>query len=304
MYSSTTLDLAWILFIIFATIILVLISVIILARNNENSQKTCLSDYTRSRSELPTRCGVVISLSTIPGRIKYINRVIDSMYNQYYRADCLYVNIPYYCKRLQKKYDDKELDYIDTKGGWVKINRCDDYGPATKLLGCIDQIHNPDTMIITVDDDHYYAPELVGLLVTHAKQYSDSVICTRSLRKDFKPTVCRGKLNLNQGEVIYVEGIGGILYRRKFITDTWFQHYSYYTSPWGDTGKECWLSDDMVFSNMLMLQGIPRIMICCDSSVRIRDDEIDEVNALWADRRSSVYGACRKNLDRQYRMTV
>jgi len=51
----------------------------------------------------------------------------------------------------------------------ITINRCDDHGPLTKLLPTLLRETDPDTVIITVDDDKIYLPDTMLSLMWHAE---------------------------------------------------------------------------------------------------------------------------------------
>ena len=96
-----------------------------------------------------------VSLTTIPSRIKNISKVINSLQNQTLNADQIYLNLPYNFKRFKDyKFNDKDIKDLKDQG--VNISRCDDYGPATKLMGSLNEIRDNYDCVILVDDDHIY----------------------------------------------------------------------------------------------------------------------------------------------------
>jgi len=107
----------------------------------------------------------IISLTTIPSRINYIETTIKSLVEQTLKPEKIILNIPKkYNFRFESSIDDitvKQIlnKYIDD----VIINYIDeDYGPGTKLLGVIKSsiisLDLKDTYIVLVDDDHIYKP--------------------------------------------------------------------------------------------------------------------------------------------------
>jgi hypothetical protein len=56
----------------------------------------------------------------------------------------------------------------------ITVNRCDDFGPLTKLVPTLQQEHDPDTIIITVDDDQVYEPTLVRHLAWYAEHFPNT----------------------------------------------------------------------------------------------------------------------------------
>lgn len=66
----------------------------------------------------------------------------------------------------------------------LKLHRCDDAGPLTKLMGSLDNPNIPsDALLLVVDDDQIYKPELVRLLAMAHEENKDDVVtmCTTPL---------------------------------------------------------------------------------------------------------------------------
>tara|TARA_R110000868_G_scaffold410375_1_gene698219 strand:+ start:17 stop:724 length:708 start_codon:yes stop_codon:yes gene_type:complete len=99
---------------------------------------------------------IYISLTTIPPRFKHIQSTIYSLLHQTVKADKIILHIPH----TYHNYGIPNQDDIDTING-VEIHRCEDYGPATKLLAMNDYDLKPDDYIIVCDDDRMYYPNLV-----------------------------------------------------------------------------------------------------------------------------------------------
>jgi hypothetical protein len=96
---------------------------------------------------------IYVSLTTIPARIKNINGCINSLLNQTRKPDQIFINVPTKYKRFVETINDEDLALITAPN--VKIVRCIDYGPGTKLLGSYKLLDN-DSMLVIVDDDMIY----------------------------------------------------------------------------------------------------------------------------------------------------
>ena len=100
----------------------------------------------------------IISLTTIPSRFisDDFDLVINSLDNQLLQAEVI-INISKQYKRqftYNKEVYNNKLKSFTEKYKNVKINYCNDYGPATKLLGLIENYKfNDNDIIIIVDDD-------------------------------------------------------------------------------------------------------------------------------------------------------
>ncbi|GLD94689.1 hypothetical protein PINS_up003313 [Pythium insidiosum] len=110
---------------------------------------------------------VVVSLTTTPSRLDKVMDSVRSLLRQSLPPDQIYVNIPVgpMKRKPNRSYDDVEIPReLESLAPLVKINRCVDDGPATKLLGTLRHEHDPSTLIITVDDDFEYPAQLVEAL--------------------------------------------------------------------------------------------------------------------------------------------
>ena len=79
---------------------------------------------------------IYVSVTTIPQRIKTINKSIESLINQTVKPDKIFINIPKIYKRFEKKIEDNEVPNFPEI---VEVTRCNDFGPGTKLLGSINK---------------------------------------------------------------------------------------------------------------------------------------------------------------------
>ena len=96
---------------------------------------------------------IYVSTSTIPQRIKNLDKSIKSLLNQSKKPDKIFINIPFKYKRFSETIKDDEIPKFDSSV--VEITRCEDYGPATKLLGSLDKLEK-NSLVILFDDDHVY----------------------------------------------------------------------------------------------------------------------------------------------------
>ncbi|KAI8851932.1 hypothetical protein BC829DRAFT_360863 [Chytridium lagenaria] len=199
---------------------------------------------------------VVASISTFGARSNRIENTVESLYKQSRRPDVLYLHVPKELKRLkagelltpmvvelEKKYD-----------GWLKITRPEDYGPSTKLLGTLLVEKDPDTIIITVDDDEVYHLDMVLSLVEASEKNPNNApcfICEKwpwwSFKPMYAPTgVCKGWAN----------AFAGIAYRVRFFNKDVFD---YTKVPDG-----CLLHDDVYLSGFMRSRGFRPLVIAPD----------------------------------------
>jgi hypothetical protein len=155
---------------------------------------------------------IVTSMTTIPERIGLIKRTIDSLNAQTRKLDAIYINIPYICKNKSYIIPQWLID-MDT----VTILRCEDYGPITKLIPVLQKEKDPNTCIVTVDDDIAVHKNWIKIFEQYANKYPESAIGFSG--------ICMGSLlffwQYNDGKndhyVDVLEGVWTVLYRRKLF---------------------------------------------------------------------------------------
>ncbi len=148
--------------IIIGFIILVLLSILYYLIVQEE-KFTISSNQTISKETINRK--IVVSLTTSPLRIQNIDKILKQIENQTLLPDVIYLNIPHYFKRNCDKYDETILKNIEQNHPLVKINRVDDMGPITKLVGALKLEINPSTLFIIIDDDEGYENTLIEKLV-------------------------------------------------------------------------------------------------------------------------------------------
>lgn len=234
-----------------------------------------------------TKTRIAVSFSTIPSRVEFIPNVVEEINKQSLKPDVIYACVPHYSKRLEKEYELPDFGYL---GDNVRIVRCEDFGPATKLLGCVPYEDDPDTIIITIDDDQKYHKDVFKTLTGYGEEYPDSVCSFRALSKDLTSAICPAFKNIKSPKSFYIEGFGGVLYRRRFISPEMYSYFQHNLS------KDCFVSDDLVISTWLEIEGIPRKKLCDILNVTGTKSEIDKNDALHRADREGVYSRCHKEM--------
>ncbi len=96
-----------------------------------------------------------VSLTTLPSRIDNIEKTISSIKNQSIKPNKIFINLPYNFKRFKNyNFSNEQIERLNNYN--LEISRCEDFGPATKLMGSIDKIKNDYDFVILLDDDHIY----------------------------------------------------------------------------------------------------------------------------------------------------
>ena len=174
---------------------------------------------------------------------------IESLRRQTHPPDAIYLWLP-------REHFREHPDGYDFPGIEVRFSR--DYGPATKLLPLLAVESDPDTLIITIDDDVEYPADLVDKLVRSSQLFPDQAIGFTGWilsGQDEQPSVCH--MNEDVGEsamfqpVHVLEGYRGVSYRRALFETDIIGHF--------DALADFRHHDDILFSGYLASRRIGRL---------------------------------------------
>ena len=150
------------------------------AEGSNESQETCRqSRATRAGgSGAEGSCPTYVSMTTLPERLRsdYFRTVVDTILLQ--PVDKLVLNIPMVCHRTREEY--VVPDWVDAHDK-ILVNRCEDLGPVTKVLGSAGMIPK-GAIVVVVDDDIIYKDFMVQGLVSSVQE--DEVRCWNTWRDD------------------------------------------------------------------------------------------------------------------------
>lgn len=214
---------------------------------------TSLHSIRLSQRRLPR---VVVSLTTIPPRVNFVQQVIRSMLRQTHLPDEISLHIPLQYQRPEFNHQQVVLPQWLQHHHLVKIYHPRDMGPITKLMGSVQEEKDPETIIITVDDDILYPPTFIESLLKASLRYPRHVIALsgmkigRVLGTTLPWALMDITLNVEHEDIDVIEGFSGVLYKKKFITAELLHWYQ---------GMEaCRHSDDIVISQFLRSRGISK----------------------------------------------
>ena len=184
-------------------------------------------DLVQNNSSRRIKRRVIASLTTMPDRYHKIIKTLRSLNNQTYQLDAIYLSLPERSKRLDIPYPPVTAEISEL----CTVVRCPDYGPITKILGGLLQESDPNTIIITFDDDMIYPPDLVSALINYHEQYPESAIGSSGMLLRYNCPMCA--ITPNEDNFIYripkfsvppqgrkvdsIYGYSGALYLRKFF---------------------------------------------------------------------------------------
>lgn len=124
---------------------------------------------------------IVVGLTTIPSRVEYLAPVVAALKDQTRIPDAIYVTIPKIsAKEHGTPYPLKKIAQILKKntGDVGKVLVLDeDYGPLTKLIGMWMHERDPNTLLITADDDQLYSNTFIQTLSDGANRHPGAAVC-------------------------------------------------------------------------------------------------------------------------------
>ena len=217
----------------------------------------------------------VISLTTVPERLLNENEeglklVLKSLLTQNDKTYEVHFNIP-------KKYAVNGSDYIIP--AWVdeyqlrypklKIFRTEDFGPPTKFVPTIQRLTDEETIVIVVDDDLIYHPDLVTEHKKYQKELVDSVICydgrgsERPKYNDLRDSwiICVTEIT----QTHFLQHYKSASYKKKLFDNSFFSKY---------LGKT--LSDDVLISKYFRDKNIKMYSVPYE-----KENYLFETKELW-----------------------
>jgi hypothetical protein len=225
-----------------------------------------------SHSQLihPERVTLVLSLTSLPARSKFLTIALYSMLTQTYHPDIISLWL-----------STRDFPNQSLTAGLLKMEECnnfmiqfvddDNFGPALKLIPALKAF--PDAVIITLDDDVFYRSNQVEQLIVSYSKNKSFIHCHRGKLVPLSPngvlqtghvprwkTFWAGLCGAPVSKLIMAQGVGGILYPPHSLDKRVFQNKLFY--------KLCPTHDDLWFWVMAILHGT-RIMVIKTCSVPI-----------------------------------
>lgn len=204
---------------------------------------------------------VVATLTTLPGRYDKLVQTLQSLHRQTHPLDAIYLTIPPRIERLNITFPPLPSS-ITTQCTVVSVPH--DYGPLTKLLGALTREEDPDTFIVSVDDDIIYPPDMVEKLLANSAHHPGSVttvggysfngsFCHLTLYQNKFPWIngfTFPHLPITGRRIEQVYGFSGVLYQRSHLAD----YQEWVTLAQSD--RDLFLNDDVVISGGLARRKI------------------------------------------------
>ena len=191
---------------------------------------------------------IIVSLTTHRNRIYESFLAIESIMQGSVKPNRI---ILWLSKDIQNESLPQVL--LNQVGRGLEVKYTEDIGPYTKFIPALKE--NPDSIIITIDDDILYPYDTLELLLTAHKQYPQCICANRimdiTLDNRGKPTSLPSWKELDDKERIsklnFFEGVGGVLYPPHcFTSDVLDQQVFVDICP---TADDVWLNCMALLSN-------------------------------------------------------
>ena len=209
---------------------------------------------------------VVGSLTTMPNQYFKLPGTLSSLNNQTRKLDAIYLGLPQVSRRMSSEYPElpQEISKLCT------VVRCEDYGPITKIVPGLLMETDPNTVVITFDNDMHYHPDTVAKLIEHHESYPESAIGSSGMLLKYKCPACAITPNENEQisrvakfaipnegrRVDSVYGYPGALYTRGMFPSNEDLEKKFLDYALLDNNML--MNDDIVISGYLSLHNVER----------------------------------------------
>lgn len=218
----------------------------------------------------PRQAKVIVSLTTVPSRIRWLKPTLISLLRQY--PDVIELNLA----KLPLKQDVPwEIPSWLTALSAVQIFWLDqDYGPASKFIPSIERHAHEDCAICVVDDDMIYPQNLLSNLLQAQRAYHQPAVFCASGHKIWRdldssrPQPRYENRSKERTQVAIIQGCGGYLIQPNYFNLD--QLKAILTLP-GDSVKQ----DDVWISGLLSQSNISKFRV----KVGKRSGTINTLNA-------------------------
>ena len=211
---------------------------------------------------------LVASITTIPSRVHLLRQSVESLWTQRRRPDKVQINVPAYSRRECAAYPDEAsfrrlLPYPDS---WLVIRTgVADEGPITKLLSTLEDEPDPSTIILLVDDDTVYRPDMIRIMLEHRaghpghKATGFSGRLATPIMKRFTPAVTLQFCSNTTVDtsVTFLENFSGGFFDR----DCFPRQVDLLRTQLASLPPECFYTDDIVIGALLARANIERTVV-------------------------------------------
>jgi len=190
---------------------------------------------------------VILSFTTIPERIQKSTAIVKDILTNIDGFEYLIVNIPKIYKTFSWNLSDKDLEELkNIRDRRLIINRTDDYGPLTKLLGTLQRFPIKDAILI-IFDDNFYHHEAFKIIAEKQDENTNKSFTYYKYKYNNEPllgSAAKRCIDVAQGVDMISFWLSNLQHFRDYYNQ--IKHNKY-----------CFYVDDLVISNYLKEQNIP-----------------------------------------------
>lgn len=155
---------------------------------------------------------IVVSMTSIAGRIKDIYPAINSIITQTQKPDLIVLWLGDNCS-----YPKRTISKIEAMG--IKVEYCNDLGPNTKYHYAFKEYNND--LVITVDDDIIYHEKMIEELYSTHLKHPEMIIARRvhkirfgldRLPVSYRNWIWEYRNSCQPSHELLATGVGGVLY--------------------------------------------------------------------------------------------
>ncbi len=248
--------------------------------------------------DLPMR--VVFSLTTMPDNVEHLRDTLDSLLAQTIRPNAVYINVPRVNNRTGRPYPPQPT-WLQSPAyanivEWNILER--DYGPLTKLVGALLREEDPETIVVTVDDDKIYDKHLLRKLAWNSYNNDNVAFGTCGwvhVRAPKPERFIPGYLVwAARGSGRYIDTLQaccGIAYRVGLFKTSKDPQLEILKNP----PPECYTADDLWISGYLAAwRGVGQVLLGGNRRGP-RGTGFDAVTPKWKRKTSSSFALSRQN---------
>lgn len=159
---------------------------------------------------------VIVSLTSYPARIRGVGETIKSLISQTRPADSVQLWLA--VEQFPLREAELPIDLLALREEGLEIRWCDDIKAHKKYYYAM--LENPESIIITADDDVYYDPDAVKILMEAHERFPGTVCTRRARRIEFRDNgeaaaYAKWPLSSRVDEpsmALVATGVGGVLY--------------------------------------------------------------------------------------------
>lgn len=209
----------------------------------------------------PIASRVVVSMTSSPGRLQDLERSVRTLLNQTCPPDEIHLNIPYVFRRTGERY--VVPAWLERADPRVRLHRVEDIGPATKSVPTIERFRpDEDVVLVISDDDVLYLQETIEGLLAAVR---DDPGCSFGYSGFDFGARWESRLPSGRAGVQVIEGWACVAAHRSCFGEGIAGHFAA-----ANRSRACFCHDDVVMSNWLEMQGVPRVQLHTDSVNRRR----------------------------------